>query len=171
MRVVSNTSPISYLVIINQINLLNQLFGEISVPGMVQAELASPKAPFAVRQWIANPPEWLIVQLTALAHSTDLDLLKIDAGERAAILLAESLNADLILLDDLDARRLAANHGLALTGVLGILDRAADRNVIDFAKTIGQLQQTNFRTSKAIVQTLLEKHSIQSISRQNIEPE
>lgn len=77
---------------------------------------------------------WLTIQSTST--QPDADLLKLDAGECAAILLAESLKADLILLDDLAARRLAMSRKLSLTGVLGILDRAASENLIDFAVAI-----------------------------------
>ncbi len=157
MLVVSNTSPISYLVVTQNIDLLPRLFECIFVPETVRDELASLKAPPAVHQWIASPPSWLTIHPTAT--QPDSDLLKLDAGECVAILLAESLKADLILLDDLAARRLAADRGLSLTGVLGILDRAASENWIDFAVAIERLQQTNFRTSTTIVQTLLQKHA------------
>ncbi|NJL87722.1 MAG: DUF3368 domain-containing protein [Leptolyngbyaceae cyanobacterium SM1_1_3] len=157
MLVVSNTSPISYLVVIEQIELLPRLFGGILIPETVRDELASLKAPLVVQQWIASPSTWLTIQSTST--QPDSDLLKLDAGECAAILLAESLKADLILLDDLAARRLAASRGLDLTGVLGILDRAASENLIDFAVAIERLQQTNFRTSTAIVQDLMQKYA------------
>ena len=157
MLVVSNTSPISYLVVIEQIDLLSRLFERIFIPEVVRDELSAPKAPPAVRQWIASPPSWLIVQANPIQTAPDLQ--RLDAGERAAILLAESLQADLILLDDLAARRLASRRGLAITGVLGILDRAATQNWIDFATTIDRLKQTNFRTSTALVQELLQKHA------------
>jgi predicted nucleic acid-binding protein len=157
MLVVSNTSPISYLVIIEQIELLPRLFECIHIPETVRDELASLKAPPSVQKWIASPPSWLTIQSSST--QPDSDLLNLDAGECAAILLAESLKADLILLDDLVARRLAASRGLAITGILGILDRAATENWIDFALAIERLQQTNFRTSAAIVQDLLQKHA------------
>jgi len=157
MLVVSNTSPISYLIVIDQIELLPRLFDTISIPETVRDELAAPKAPLVVQQWISTPPEWLMVY--SVFTQPDLDLLKLDSGECAAILLAESLNADLILLDDLAARRLATARGLAMTGTLGILDQAASNNWINFAATIARLQQTNFRTSTRIVQELLQKHN------------
>lgn len=157
MLVVSNTSPISYLVAINQINLLHRLFENIIIPETVRDELSSPKAPLAVQSWIASPPSWLHVQ--ALSFSQDPELQKLDAGERAAISLAQALKADLLLLDDLAARRVAASKGLVLTGVLGVLDRAATKGWIDFADEITKLRQTNFRASSALVERLLQKHA------------
>jgi predicted nucleic acid-binding protein len=157
MLVVSNTSPISYLVAINQIDLLPRLFENITIPETVRNELNSPKAPLEVQSWIASPPNWLSVQ--ALSCSQDLELQKLDAGERAAISLAQVLKSDLLLLDDLAARRVAASRGLVLTGVLGILDRAATQGWIDFADEIAKLQQTNFRAASSLVEKLLQKHT------------
>lgn len=156
MRVVSNTSPISYLVILNQIELLPLLFGAVTIPDIVRGELSAQKAPLDVREWIAAPPAWLTIQSVTARY--DVDLMKVDAGERAAISLAEEIEADLVLLDDLEARLLASKRGLTITGVLGILDRAANRREINFAAVIDHLQKTNFRTSSAIVRALLDKH-------------
>ena len=46
------------------------------------------------------------------------------SGEAEAIALAVERHADLVLLDDGDARRLASKMGLHFIGVLGILLRA-----------------------------------------------
>lgn len=157
MLVVSNTSPIAYLVLIEQIELLPRLFNQVVIPETVRDELSAPKAPPAVQQWITLPSSWLTIHPNP--PQANLDELNLDAGERAAIGLAEQLKADLILLDDLAARRLAARRGLALTGVLGILDRAAESNWIDIRAVIARLESTNFRTSTTIVQELLQQYS------------
>lgn len=156
MRVVSNTSPISYVVILNQIELLPFLFGAVTIPNAVRDELSAHKAPLKVQEWITSPPEWLKIQFVTSQYGADL--MKVDAGERAAISLAEEIEADLVLLDDLEARLLANKRGLTITGVLGILDRAADREEINFVTVMKQLQKTNFRTSNTIVRALLDKH-------------
>jgi predicted nucleic acid-binding protein len=161
MLVVSNTSPISYLVLIDHIDLLPSLFETITIPETVREELSSSKAPLPVQTWIKSPPIWISLQSTS--PSQDSELLKLDAGERAAISLAETLKADLILLDDLAARRVAANRGLTFTGVLGILDRAAILGLIDFADAIAKLRQTNFRASSALMQKLIQKHALSEI--------
>lgn len=59
MRVVSNTSPISYLIVIDHIDLLPPLFGQISIPETVANELSAVRAPSEVKLWIASPPTWL----------------------------------------------------------------------------------------------------------------
>lgn len=156
MRVVSNTSPIAYLTTIGYIDLLPRLFGTVTIPKAVQNELTSPNAPLVVQRWINAPPGWIVLQSAPTTFAPELHQL--DAGERAAIALAEAINADLILLDDLAARRVAASRGLALTGVLGVLDRAAAQGWIDIHKAIDQLRQTNFRTSSTLLEKLLQKY-------------
>jgi predicted nucleic acid-binding protein len=62
MIVVSNTSPINYLILINYINLLPELFQQIIIPQAVYSELSDASAPIPGRTWIANPPDWLRIQ-------------------------------------------------------------------------------------------------------------
>lgn len=78
-----------------------------------------------------------------------------DAGEREAILLAQELVADLLLVDDKQARQAAADFGIAITGTLGILDKAARDGLINLETAIKKLQKTNFRIADDLVQKLI----------------
>jgi predicted nucleic acid-binding protein len=95
--VIAETSPLNYL---GHIDLLPVLFQKVVLPSTVQSELASSKAPPFVRHWIANLPAWLEVRDAPPGQAEDASLKGIDAGERATIQLAVSLNADLLLMDD-----------------------------------------------------------------------
>ncbi|MGK7902999.1 MAG: hypothetical protein AB4352_16630 [Hormoscilla sp.] len=57
MTVVSNTSPLCYLLLIDQINLLPQLFGQITIPQAVSDELGASESLAILQSWIAQPPE------------------------------------------------------------------------------------------------------------------
>ena len=87
------------------------------------------------------------------------ELKKLDEGERAAITLAQSLNADLILVDERKGREAAIAQGLNVVGVIGVLDEAAETKLIDISSAISRLQQTNFRISPRIIQALLSRHT------------
>ena len=152
MIVVSNTSPILYLLLIGQLDLLPQLYSQAIIPDVVQDEMLALGAPERLQQWIANPPSWLTVQTT---NTVDETLTALDPGEQAAITLAQEIQADLLLIDERRGRRAARDRGLRLIGVLGVLDDAADRGLIDLADAIFQLQQTNFRVSARLLQALL----------------
>jgi predicted nucleic acid-binding protein len=98
--VIADTGPLNYLILIGHIDLLPVLFEKVVLPTTVQSELASSKAPPFVRHWIGDPPAWLEVREAPLSQVEDASLKGIDAGERAAIQLAVSLDADLLLMDD-----------------------------------------------------------------------
>jgi predicted nucleic acid-binding protein len=154
MIVVADTSPINYLLLINQIDLFPQLFQQIIIPDVVRDEMLAPSAPPALQQWIANPPSWLTVQPVPVLDTT---LNSLDPGEQAAITLAQTLPADLLIIDERLGRQIAEERGIAIIGTLGILDDAANQGLIDLAEAIAQLQQTNFRVSRRIIQALLNK--------------
>jgi predicted nucleic acid-binding protein len=154
MIVVSDTSPINYLLLVGQIDLLPRLFQQIIIPDVVRDEMLDPDAPLVLRQWIANPPSWLTIQTVSVIDET---LSSLDPGEQAAITLAQTLPADLLIIDERLGRQSASNRGIPVIGTLGILDDAADRGWIDLAETIDRLQQTNFRISRRIIQALLDK--------------
>ena len=84
-------------------------------------------------------------------------LEKLQAGEQAAILLAESVKTDIILLDEKAARRVAADRGLRVTGLLGILGEAATRGLVDLAPVIDSLRTTSFRSSPALLKATLDR--------------
>src|ERR1035438_4797188 len=84
-------------------------------------------------------------------------LERLQAGEQAAILLAESMKADIILLDEKAARRVAANRGLRVTGLLGVLSEAATRGLVELAPAIDRLRMTNFRSSPALLKATVDR--------------
>ena len=96
--VVADTSPIFYLLSIGQIELLHLLFKTVFVPDAVYRELCHPTAPAVLREWVTKLPAWLDV--VRIAEVEDISLKTLGAGERAAITLASSIGADLILIDE-----------------------------------------------------------------------
>lgn len=158
MTVVSDTSPILYLLLINQLDLLPRLYQTITIPDIVQAEMKSIGAPFVLQSWIATPPAWLDIR--PVPEVDYVPLRRLQPGEQAAILLAEFLQADLLIVDDLDARNTAQRLGLKIIGMLGVLGEAAKRNWIDFPRVLDQLlKETNFRVSPQLIRDLLEQFS------------
>jgi predicted nucleic acid-binding protein len=108
--VVADASPIRYLVQIEAIDLLRALFERVLVPSAVASELLHPSAPASVRDWMSDPPGW--VEVRTAPNTNDAVLQALDDGERAAISLGLSLDADLILADDRAAAAAALRHGL-----------------------------------------------------------
>ncbi len=156
MIVVSDTSPLCYLLLIEGIEVLPQLFERVIIPQRVRDELLAPDAPKVVQEWIFQPPDWLEVQ--TITGQIDPALNQLDVGEQEAITLAIQLKVDLILLDDLAARRVATRLQLEIVGLLGILGSAAEKGIIDFPSEIARLQQTSFRASSKLIGSLLQPY-------------
>jgi predicted nucleic acid-binding protein len=73
-------------------------------------------------------------------------------------LLAESINASVIVIDEKSARRVASDRGLRVTGTLGILGEAASRGLVDLTGAIDRLRKTNFRYSPALLKDTLDRY-------------
>jgi predicted nucleic acid-binding protein len=157
--VIADTSPINYLILIGHIDILPSLFDRVTLPAVVRGELAHPKAPVAVRNWIADPPVWVDVRKTASAHIHDASLEKLDAGEEDAIALAIEIHADLLLMDDEDGVIAARGKGLEVIGTLGVLSRAAQLRLFNLADAFDRVKLTNFRYRQEIMDEFLKEQS------------
>jgi predicted nucleic acid-binding protein len=125
MPVVSNTSPILNLAIIQQLDLLRQQFGEVLVPPAVLAELkvdSNYPGTDLIRQTLQE--NWLrSVELTHVSVARALRR-ELDHGEAEAIALAIQLGWPTVLIDEHAGRVVAQAMGLTPTGLLGVLLRA-----------------------------------------------
>jgi predicted nucleic acid-binding protein len=155
MIVVADTSPLNYLVLIDQIRLLPALYQRVLIPEAVLTELRRPCAPKLVGLWIATPPPWL--EICAVHGVPDESLLTLDPGERDAILLALERGVGVVLMDEAEGRREAERHNVRVAGTLAVLEQGAQRGLIDLPAVIDRLRQTNFRLSSNLIQKALDR--------------
>jgi predicted nucleic acid-binding protein len=153
MIVVADTSPINYLVLIDAVGVLPELYENIVVPTAVFEELQAAETPEKVCDWIKIIPPWFDVKQAAVLF--DAELSELDAGEREAIALAEELNADALIIDERAGREQARKRGIFIIGTLGILNSAAEKRLLDLSSTLEKLQQTSFRASEKLISDLL----------------
>jgi predicted nucleic acid-binding protein len=137
MTVVSDTTPLNYLILIEAVQVLPALFGRVYAPTAVIQELSDPRGPESVRTWAGSPPEWLTVQELAQVDETPPQTLH--KGEVEAIFLAQELGADWILIDERKASRVAESRGLRVAGTLGIFEEGGVRNLLDYEKARNHL--------------------------------
>ena len=154
--IVADTSPLCYLILIQQVDVLPQLYEQILIPSAVAQELAASESPEQVQRWIKQPPQWLDIRPSQL--STDPMLQKLDLGEREAIALAELSGADLLLIDEKMGRTIARDRGLNVTGLLGVLGNSASKGLVNFPDVIARLQQTSFYVSPKLIAALLQRY-------------
>lgn len=150
MIVVSDTSVLRYLIEIGHVTILPQLFSQVLIPRAVADELQHPMAPDAIRAWAAEPPQWVEVRNVHAGELLDI----LDAGEAEAIRLAEQLQCA-ILIDESEGRKIARDRGLVVTGLLGVLEAAADLGYLDLQESIDALRRTRFRVHPNVLETLL----------------
>jgi predicted nucleic acid-binding protein len=156
--VVADTGPINYLVLIDAIEVLPKLFEQVLVPAAVYDELSHADAPPPVRAFILRVPAWLEIRPNPDRGGENANDPGLDEGEWAAIALATSIGADLILMDDRAGVAAAYRRGLAVTGTLGVLDLAARRGLLDIATAVARLKATNFRYPPEVIEALLAEH-------------
>jgi len=97
--VVSDTSPLNYLITIEEVGILAALYERVLIPEMVFRELQHPRAPSPVREWIAQVPAWLEVHSVHISASKDS--VALDPGERDAISLALAFGIGTILINSI----------------------------------------------------------------------
>ena len=130
LLVVSDTTPISELAKVELLWLLPAVFTNIVIPQQVYDEVTAGSHPAAR---LIQSVAWLMVQ-PVLDSQAVADLqteTRLGSGECAAIILAEQLKADRLLVDDGAARRVAAGRHLNTLGTGGILLLAKQQGHID----------------------------------------
>jgi predicted nucleic acid-binding protein len=148
MIVVADSGPLHYLILLEQIELLGRFYGQVLVPEPVASELSAAGAP-AMREWISTPPTWVEVRLSSDAVSMITDDL--DLGERAAIALAETMHADLLLIDEAAGRAEAKRRQLRVTGTLGVLRTGAEQGLVNVPDLLERLKATSFYLDETLL--------------------
>lgn len=123
------------------------------MPQAVAGELSTVGAPGVVREWITRPPSWVEVRPVAsdviAAITDDLDL-----GERSAIALAETLHADLLLIDEAAGRAEAKRRHLRVTGTLGVLRTGAEQGLVSVPDLLERLRTTSFYLDETLLKAV-----------------
>ena len=151
MLVVADSSPLIYLSRIGILDILAARFGEVIVPSVVWDEVVGVRvgAPGVDALLSAR---WIRVDGRSLPDS-DLGL---DPGETAAILLAEAIDADLLLIDERAGRAVALDRGLAVRGTLGVLVQARQAGDLPALRPVLEaLVAEGFRLAPALIEAAL----------------
>lgn len=159
MIVISDTSVITNLAAIGQLQLLSQLYNQVTIPEAVYRELADIDPPVPGSLEVQTAP-WIEVR-----QVTNYKVVKylmnevwLDPGESEAIALALELNAELLLIDERRGRAEADRLGVRITGLLGILVEAKRKNLIVAVKPLldALIATSEFRVSSALYKQILD---------------
>ena len=159
MIVVSDTSPISSLFLIQQQNLLPSIFGQVIIPNRVFSELMILETEFDYDLSELKSASWL--EIRQVQDQKTVTRLKkvLDDGESEAIALAKEIGADYLLIDEHEGRQIAIDEGLRIIGVLGVLVQAKNHGLIDLVKPImDDLRRVaKFRISEGLYEQVLKQ--------------
>jgi predicted nucleic acid-binding protein len=155
MIVISNATPLHYLIEIEVVHIFKGLFGAVIIPQAVSRELQHENTPRKVKEWIQTPPEWLEIRQADTTLFTPQK--QIGKGEHETIALAIELSADAVLIDDRGARQEAMRTNLFIIPTLAILERAAKQLLIDLPEAIDRLSKTRFHLKPELYEQALER--------------
>jgi len=156
MIVVSDTSALSNLVLVNHLWLLESIYQTVIIPDVVASELAAASNPT-----ISTILQLDWIQTQSLTNTQLTDQLQqergLDAGEANAIVLALELQANDLLIDERLGRQEAVRLGLSIIGILGILLVAKQRSLISQVQPVmdALINQAGFRVSPQLYQRVL----------------
>jgi uncharacterized protein len=148
---VTNTTPLITLAGVGLLHLLPHLYGPVWAPRIVLEEYQA-KAP-------PTEPDLAQVSWLTIVDAVIIDptLPLLDGGEAAALSLAQTIGARLILLDERKARRIAARIGLQVAGTLAVLLRAKQQELIaEIRPYIMQMQSQGRRFHPDLIARLIE---------------
>lgn len=156
MIVVSDASPLVALSAVGKLDLLPALYGEVIIPEAVYREAVTDAAgqPGYVDRAAAT---WLRVESVTDRGLVESLAGQLDPGEAEAIALAVQLSAELLLVDERRARRIAMELGITITGVLGILAEAKHRGLIPSVKLVADqlMDVIDFRLGQGVYEQVL----------------
>lgn len=156
MIVVSDTSAINNLAAINQLHLLQQLYGTVLIPEAVYLELNEPSFPVAGASEVKTF-DWIQIRIVGDRNLIKAFRNELDAGEAEAIALAIETQAERILIDERQGRLIAARLNLRYTGILGVLVEAKSQGLIAEVKPLldALINQAGFWVAEPLYKRVL----------------
>lgn len=130
MVIISDTSPISNLMHIELIHLLQYLYSEVIIPVAVYEALSV----IPQQKSIIDQQNWISIRSVENQERVEELLLHLDRGESEAIVLAQESQADLLLIDEIKGRSIANQKSMRTIGLLGVLIEAKENNLVNQVK-------------------------------------
>ncbi|MFB6202657.1 MAG: DUF3368 domain-containing protein [Halorhabdus sp.] len=152
--VVSDTSPLLNLALIDRLDLLRSQFGRVTVPRQVWNELTDGEAGLTTLRELRTDGVLTVVDVERSNLFIEL-FRELDLGETAAICYAIEQEADLLLVDEAEGRRVARRHDLTVTGVIGILLKGASAGSVDIEQELTALREAGFWISEELYARIL----------------
>ncbi len=157
MTVVSNTSPITNLAGIGQLDLLHQLYSTVTIPQAVYNEMAGIGRTVPGTLEVQTLP-WIETQSVSDLNQVVSLRTVLDQGEAEAIALALELDAELLIIDESPGRAISRQYGINIIGVLGVLLEAKRQGLIVAIKPLMDqlINEVEFWLSRQVYEIVLQ---------------
>ncbi|RXK48704.1 DUF3368 domain-containing protein [Halorientalis pallida] len=152
--VVSDTSPLLNLALIDRFDLLESQFSGITIPDQVWGELTEGEDGLESLRELCESGFLTTVEVERSGLFVEI-FHELDLGETAAICYALEQDADLVLLDEKDGGRVARRHGLTVTGVVGVLLKGAKAGDVELERELDALREAGFWISDDLYSEIL----------------
>lgn len=160
MIVVSDATPLITLMKAQQLDVLNRLFGDVIIPDAVYHELTSNEL-FSEEAVLIQTSAF--IRVVHVSNANAVSILRratgLDLGESEAIVYADEQQADLLLMDEFQGRRVAADMGLKIMGSIGVLVNAFRDGVLTAQETeesLERIRKANRHISERLIQDALD---------------
>ena len=146
MKIVCDSIVLITLADVDILHVLKSLFREVSIPKAVKKEVFGRRKPSS------------FIKCVKISEPIRLKVLKsnLGAGESEAVCLYEEIDANLLIIDDLEGRRVAERLGIKITGTLGVLLLAKKEKLIDAVKPLlDEIVSHGFRVADELYKDIL----------------
>lgn len=136
-RVIVNTTPLIALCHVGHLDILQKMYGEIMIPRAVYREL-SQKEDSVCKKQVDCSLDWIHIEGIENQMAKTMFKTQLHDGEVEVMILAKEKNADIVIIDDANAKKHAKYLKLSVTGTLGVLIKAKKKGYIRELKPIIQ---------------------------------
>ena len=156
-KVVVNTTPLIALSHVGKLDVLKKLYGEIIIPEAVYREL-SVKNESIWKKEVDHSLEWIRVDKIKNQMAKSMYKTQLHDGEVEVMILSKELKADVVIIDDANAKKHAKYLKLPVTGTLGVLIKAKQEGYIQELKPIlYQMVQNGIYISEKLIELCLKQ--------------
>lgn len=156
-KAVVNTTPLIALSHVGRLDILKNLYGGIIIPEAVYREL-SVKPESVCKKAVDSSLDWIQVAKIKNQMAKSMYKTQLHDGEVEVMILAKEIAADVVIIDDANAKKHAKYLKLPVTGTLGVLIKAKQEGYVDKLKPIlSQMEQNGIYISQSVIDMCLKQ--------------
>lgn len=156
-KVIVNSTPLIALCHVDQLEVLKSIYGEITIPQAVYKEISAKQDSICKKQ-VDAALGWIHVENIQNEMAKSMYKTQLHEGEVEVMILAKETEANLVIIDDANAKKHARYLGLTVTGTLGVLIKAKNQGHISELKPmLEEMVAKNIYLSDKIIQKCLQQ--------------